>query len=186
MWYPTIVADNFCPHPPRTPGLDPPLTEDKESDSESLSSLKDQNLHNLRVSPVLAAEQLAISGVSNTRPAMLFGNFQILNIYVAKCLEKRWREIKEPKLNDNQCGFHPGHSTTDQNFNPENFWKILGVCRKPLHMFCQPRESIRPSSSWKALVCVAGVGYGVDGRLLMAVNSLYSYSKVCVRFKRIK
>jgi len=44
------------------------------------------------------------------RPAMLFGNFQIFNIYVAECLEKRCREINEPKLNDTQCGFHPGRS----------------------------------------------------------------------------
>jgi len=27
------------------------------------------------------------------RPAMLFGNFQIINIYVAKCFEKRCSEI---------------------------------------------------------------------------------------------
>jgi len=51
--------------------------------------------------------------VSNTRPAMLFGNFQIINIYVAKCLENRCREIIESKLNDTQCGFRPGRGTTD-------------------------------------------------------------------------
>jgi len=34
---------------------------------------------------------------------MLFGNFQIFNIYFAKCLEKIWREINEPKLNDTQA-----------------------------------------------------------------------------------
>jgi len=31
------------------------------------------------------------------RPAMLFRNFQMFNIYVAKCLETRCREIHEPK-----------------------------------------------------------------------------------------
>jgi len=31
--------------------------------------------------------------VSNMRPVMLFGNFQIITIYIAKCLEKRCREI---------------------------------------------------------------------------------------------
>jgi len=51
------------------------------------------------------------SGVSNmraacgprrlvVRPAMLFGNFQIINIYVSKCLKKRYRKIIEPKLED--------------------------------------------------------------------------------------
>jgi len=62
-------------------------------------------------------------GVSNTRPGrgrfvsprVLFGNFEIFAIYVAKRLEKRCRNINEPKLNATQCGFHPGHSTTVQN-----------------------------------------------------------------------
>jgi len=27
------------------------------------------------------------------RPAMLFGNFQIINIYIVKCLEIKCREI---------------------------------------------------------------------------------------------
>jgi len=45
---------------------------------------------------------------------MLFWNFQIINIYVAKCLEKSCREIIESKLNDTQRGFHSGRSTTDR------------------------------------------------------------------------
>ena len=65
------------------------------------------------------------SGVSNTRaacgprgpsvrPAMLFGTFQIMNIYIAKCLEKRCRKVIEPNLNDAQCGFRLGPSNIDQ------------------------------------------------------------------------
>ena len=34
----------------------------------------------------------------------------------AKCLEKKCREIVEPKLTDAQCGFCPGRSTVDQIF----------------------------------------------------------------------
>ena len=51
--------------------------------------------------------------VSFVRLAMLFGSFQIINIVVAKCLQKRFREIIESKLNDAQCGFRPGRSTAD-------------------------------------------------------------------------
>jgi len=47
------------------------------------------------------------------RPAMRLGNLQIINIYIAKCLEKRCREIIESKLNDTQCVFCPGRSNTD-------------------------------------------------------------------------
>jgi len=46
------------------------------------------------------------------RPAMLFGNFQIIS--VAKCFEKRCHEIMESNLNDAQCCFHPGRGNTDQ------------------------------------------------------------------------
>ena len=34
----------------------------------------------------------------------------------AKCLERKCREIVESKLEDGQCGFRPGRSTTDQIF----------------------------------------------------------------------
>ena len=34
----------------------------------------------------------------------------------AKCLERKCREIVESKLEDSQCGFRPGRSTTDQIF----------------------------------------------------------------------
>ena len=47
------------------------------------------------------------------RPAMLFGNFLIINIYVAKSLEKRRHEIIESKLHDTQRGFCSGRSATD-------------------------------------------------------------------------
>jgi len=34
----------------------------------------------------------------------------------AKCLEERFREINTPKVEDTQCSFCPGRSTTDQIF----------------------------------------------------------------------
>jgi len=55
---------------------------------------------------------------------MLFGNLQIINMYVAKCLEKRRREIIESNLNDTQCSFRPGHSNKDHiSFSSPNFEK---------------------------------------------------------------
>jgi len=54
---------------------------------------------------------------------MLFGNFEIFQIYVAKGLGKRCREINERKLDDTQCGFHPGHITTDQIFTLQQIFE---------------------------------------------------------------
>ena len=34
----------------------------------------------------------------------------------AKCIEKKCQETVESKLDDGQCGFCPGHSTTNQIF----------------------------------------------------------------------
>jgi len=47
----------------------------------------------------------------------------MFTIYVAKCLEERYREINEPNLNVTQCGFNPGHSTTDQNFTLQQIFE---------------------------------------------------------------
>ena len=138
-------------------------------------------------SPVLGqGSQTRGPRVRFVRPAMLFGNFQIFNIYFAKCLEKRCREINEPKLNDTQCGFHPAHNTTDKTFTLQKIWERLGVRQKRLHMFCRPRESIRSGFLWNSLGSVAVIGCDVDGRLLLTVKSLYSCSKVCVRVGRNK
>jgi len=63
-------------------------------------------------------------------PAMLFGNFQIINFYVAKCLEKRCREIIESKLGDIQCGFRPGRSTTHQILLSSKLFRNLGSMPK--------------------------------------------------------
>jgi len=109
---------------------------------------------------------------------MLFGNFQIVNIYVAKCLEKRCREIIEPKLNNTQCDFGAGHGTTAQIFTLqqifEKSWeyaKNVYTCFVDLEKACDrvPREKIC-GELWE---------YGVDGRLLLAVKLLYSCSEVC-------
>jgi len=54
----------------------------------------------------------------------------------------------------------------------------LGVCQRRSHMFCQPRESIRPGYSSKTLGVLRE--HGVDDRLLLAVKSLYPCSEVCV------
>ena len=75
-------------------------------------------------------------------PAMLFGNFQLINIWDAKCLEKRCHELTEPTLKDTQCGFRPGRSTIDQIFTLqqifEKSWEY--VKNVPTHVLSTSRK----------------------------------------------
>ena len=64
------------------------------------------------------------------RPAMLFGTFQIINIYIDKCVEKRCRKVIEPNLNDAQCGFRPGPGNIDQVSLSSKFLRNLGSMPK--------------------------------------------------------
>jgi len=64
------------------------------------------------------------------RSTMLFGNFQIINIYVVKCLEKRCCEIIESNLNDTQCGFRPARSNTDNISLSSKILRNLGSMLK--------------------------------------------------------
>ena len=64
------------------------------------------------------------------RPARLLGNFQIINFHLAKCLEKRYREIIESKLNDTQCSFRPGSNTTDHTSLSRKILRNLGIMLK--------------------------------------------------------
>jgi len=48
-------------------------------------------------------------------------------------MKKRRREIFEPKMKDTQCDFHPGHSTTDQNFTLQQIFEKSWEYAKYLH-----------------------------------------------------
>jgi len=65
---------------------------------------------------------------------MLLGNFQIINIHVAKCLEKKCREIIEPQLNDTHCGLHPGRSTANQIFTLQQIFVKSWEYAKDVYM----------------------------------------------------
>ena len=98
----------------------------------------------------------------------------------AKCLERKCREIVESKLEDGQCGFPPGCSTTNQIFTLkqifEKSWeygKDLFGCFIDLE---KAYDQVPRDKLWKVLQ-----EYGVDGQLLRAIKSFYCRPEVCVR-----
>ena len=85
----------------------------------------------------------------------------------------------ESKLENGQCGFCPGRSTTDQIFTLkpifEKSWeygKDLFACFVDLEKAYDrvPRDKL-----WKVLL-----EYGIDGQLLRAIKSFYCRPEVCV------
>ena len=100
----------------------------------------------------------------------------------AKCLEKKRREIVEPKLTDAQCGFRPGRSTMDEIFALqlifEKSWeyaKEVNACFVDLE---KAYDRIPRDKLWAVLL-----QYGIGGQLLPAIKSLYMHYEVCVRVK---
>ena len=60
-------------------------------------------------------------------------------------------KIIEAKLDNTQCGFCRGRSTTEEISTLQQiFQEILGTCQSLIHTFCRPRENIWPGSPWKA------------------------------------
>ena len=117
---------------------------------------------------------------------MLFGNFQIINIYITKWLGKRCREIIESKLNDAQCGFRPGSSPTDQISLSSKFLRNLGRMPKTsTHALSTSRKHTTRFLVKRFVVecCRSTV---LTAACLLAVKSLYSWSEVYVRVRRVK
>ncbi|CAK1581002.1 unnamed protein product [Parnassius mnemosyne] len=90
------------------------------------------------------------------------------------------QEKSERFLWEAQCGFRPGRGCTDQMFSLRMITeKLLAANQK---IFCafvdleKAFDKVVRKKMWELLP-----GYGVDGRLLRAVQSLYCDCKACVR-----
>ena len=97
-------------------------------------------------------------------------------------------KVIEPKLDDTQCGFRRGRSTTEQistlQLIFEKSWvhaKDLYRCFFDLGKVCGRCGRVPSEKLWGVLW-----DFGVDGCLLPAVKSLYSCSEGCVRVGRVK
>ena len=119
------------------------------------------------------------------RSAILFGNFLIINISIAKCPEKTFHEIIEPKLNDTQCGLRPGRSTTDQIFTLQQIFEIPWKYANDVYTCFGDLEKAYHRVTREKLSGVFREN-GVDDRQLLAIKSLYPCSEVFVLVGRVK
>ena len=76
----------------------------------------------------------------------------------AKCREMKCRRIVKSKLEDGQCGFHPGRSTTDQIFTFEA--SMQRMSSHDLLIWKKTYDRVPRDKLWRVLQ-----EYGIDGHL---------------------
>ena len=98
----------------------------------------------------------------------------------ARILERRMSKIVEPHLDESQCGFRPRRGTADQLYSLSFIVQKAIEYGKDLYAVFIDLEKAFDSVPREALFTVCQ-DYGVNGKLLAAIQSLYTDSQACVR-----
>jgi len=104
----------------------------------------------------------------------------------ARIIERRCRQIVEPQIQENQCGFRAGSSTTDQIFALQQIIEKSWEFAKPIYSLFVDLEKaydrVPRNILWNVLK-----EYGIQDQLLSAIQSLYKkMPKLCSnKWKRI-
>ncbi|CAF3333272.1 unnamed protein product [Rotaria sp. Silwood2] len=103
----------------------------------------------------------------------------------ARVLERRCRQIVEPQLQENQCGFRAGRSTIDQIFTLQQIIEKSWEFAKPVYSLFidlgKAYDRIPRDLLWNVLK-----EYGIQDHLLSAIQSLYKNCQSCVRINGSK
>ncbi|TWW80160.1 hypothetical protein D4764_10G0011900 [Takifugu flavidus] len=95
-------------------------------------------------------------------------------------LERRVRQIVEPRIQEEQCGFRPGRGTVDQLYTLSRVFEGAWEFAQPVHMcfvdFEKAFDRVPRGVLWGVLR-----EYGVLGPLIWAVRSLYDRCQSLVR-----
>ena len=99
---------------------------------------------------------------------------------LAKVLYRRIEVVVEPQLHEAQCGFRKGRGCIDQVFNLKECMSMSRQKEKPLYMcFIDLRkayDSVNRELLWKAMR-----EYGISGKIVRIMNSLYENTRAQVR-----
>ena len=100
----------------------------------------------------------------------------------ARVLERRCRGKVEPQLLEEQCGFRAGRSTADQLCTlrrvVEASWEFGQTVYAAFVDLEKAYDRVPRPLLWETMA-----EYGIDGRLLASIRSLYHQSRSCVRLK---
>ncbi|KAK3516227.1 hypothetical protein QTP70_006372 [Hemibagrus guttatus] len=103
----------------------------------------------------------------------------------SRVLERRVRPLVEPRIQEEQCGFHPGRGTLDQLYTLHRLLEGSWEFAQPVHMCFVDLEKafdrVPRGILWEVLW-----EYRVRGPLLRAVRSLYSQNRSLVRIASCK
>uniref|UniRef100_A0A3B3QX38 Reverse transcriptase domain-containing protein n=1 Tax=Paramormyrops kingsleyae TaxID=1676925 RepID=A0A3B3QX38_9TELE len=91
-------------------------------------------------------------------------------------LERRVSQIVEPRIQEEQCGFHPGCGTVDQLYTLGKVLEGAWEFAQPVYMCFVNLEKAFDRVLWGVLR-----EYGVSGCLIRAVRSLYNWCQSLVR-----
>ncbi|KAK3510413.1 hypothetical protein QTP70_005909 [Hemibagrus guttatus] len=98
----------------------------------------------------------------------------------SRVLERRVRPLVEPRIQEEQCSFRPGHGTLDQLYTLHRVLEGSWEFAQPVHMCFVDLEKafdhVPRGILWEVLW-----EYRVRGPLLRAVRSLYNQSRSLVR-----
>ena len=100
----------------------------------------------------------------------------------ARILDERTRSVTESKVLEAQGGFRKGRSCTDQLFTIRQLSEKMIEKNKKMVLACVDLEKVYDRVGREKLWNVLKE-YGVKGRLLRAIRSLYKKSEACVRVK---
>ncbi|KAK3517211.1 hypothetical protein QTP70_001131 [Hemibagrus guttatus] len=103
----------------------------------------------------------------------------------SRVLERRVRPLVEPRIQEEQCGFHPSCGTLDQLYTFHRVLEGLWEFAQSVHMCFVDLENVfnrvPRGILWEVLW-----EYGVRGPLLRTVRSLYDQSRSLVRIASCK
>jgi len=103
----------------------------------------------------------------------------------AKVLEARVRMVVESRISDEQSGFRPGRSTTDQVFTLKQVFEKSWEYNIPVFMaFVDLEKAYDRMPRDKLWECLRE--YGIEEELIRAVQSLYDRCTACVQYNGVK